>query len=244
MSALEGRRVLVTGATAGIGKAVAVLLTAAGARVAGLGRNLASLHELAAQHEVVPVEADLRDQSAIEPAVSAAVQALGGLDALVNNAGTFRLGRVSDGTPEDWRDMLEVNLLGLLSVTRSAIPHLAAGRNSQIVNISSMSGRRVTGPAGGVYAGTKHAVHAVGEALRAELFERGIRVTTLSPGTVETNYGSYITDEAIRSEAAQDQRDFGLAPEHVAQQVSYILSAPRDVYLVEIALTSARQSFS
>lgn len=242
MTEIDGRRVLVTGASAGLGEAIVRHLTTRGARVAGIATHADALDRLAGETGLLPFPADVRDNDAVTAAVGAAAEALGGLQALVNNAGTLRLGMVSDGDIADWRDMTEVNLLGLLATTKAAVPYLAASPGSRIVNISSMSGRRVPGPVGGVYSGTKHAVHAISEALRAELHDRGIQVTVISPGFVRTNYGHYITDPDIRQQMEREQRDQGLDPADVAVQVTHVLSAPPDVHLVEIALISARQS--
>lgn len=241
MTEIAGRRVLVTGASAGIGAAIVRELAVRSARIAGIARRAEPLDRLAKETGMVALPADVRDNNAVTKAVQAAADALGGLDVLVNNAGTFRLGRVADGEFIDWQNMVEVNALGLLTASKAAIPYLAGSEAGQIVNISSMSGRRVPGPAAGVYAGTKHAVHAISQALRAELHDRGIRVTVVSPGFVRTNYGAYITDPEIRERNAAGQRDQGLAPEQVAVQVVHILSTPRDVHLIEIALTSTRQ---
>lgn len=241
MESLSGKRVLITGASAGLGAAIADRLAARGARVALLGRDAHRLTEVAERTGGVAVEADLLDAERSGRAVDAAAERLGGLDALVNNAGVFRLGMVSDGDVSDWKDMLEVNVLGLLTVTRAAIAHLRRGTDPQIVNISSMGGRRVAQPAQGVYAGTKHAVHAISDALRRELHDDGIRVTVVAPGFVRTNLGAYIRDPDVRANMEHGQREQGLAPADVAAQVEHILTAPPDVHLVEIALISRRQ---
>jgi NADP-dependent 3-hydroxy acid dehydrogenase YdfG len=241
MTDIAGRRIIVTGASTGIGEAIVRDLTASGAQIAGLARRTEPLARLARDTGLHPVPADLRDPAAVTAAIDAAAEILGGLDALVNNAGTFRLGRIADGQFTDWQDMVQVNVLGLAAATKAAIPHLTASTNGQIINISSMSGRRVPGSAAGVYAGTKHAVHAISDALRDELHGQGIRVTVLAPGYVRTNYGDYITDPEIRQRAADGQREQGLDPAHVAAQVNYILASPKDVHLIEIALTSIRQ---
>ncbi|MFC4048795.1 SDR family oxidoreductase [Actinomadura syzygii] len=239
---LKGRRVLVTGASTGIGEAIARDLAGRGAHVAVLARRARPLEALACEIGGVPVQADLKDPDAAADGVAAAASGLGGgLDALVNNAGTFRLGYVTDGLTSDWQDMVEVNILGLLAVTRAAVPHLARSPRGQIVNIGSMSGRRVSHPASGVYAGTKHAVHAMSEAIRCELHDKGIRVTVIAPGLVRTNHGGYITDPALRADAERDQREEGLDPRDVAAQVRHVLCTPPDVHLTEIAMFSARQ---
>ncbi|GGU86077.1 oxidoreductase [Streptomyces filipinensis] len=238
---LTSRRVLVTGASSGIGEAIARDLGARGARVAVLARRERELAQLAREIGGTAVVADLREAERIDEAVRTACSALGGLDAVVNNVGTFRLGYVADGLLADWRDMIELNVLGLAAVTRAAVPYLTDSPCAQVINISSMSGRRVSHPATGMYAATKHAVHALSEALRNELHPRGVRVTVISPGTVDTNRGAYITDPVLRAEAGRDQQEHGLRPEDVAAQVRHVLNTSPDVHLVEIAMVSTRQ---
>ncbi|OKH99150.1 hypothetical protein A6A06_26615 [Streptomyces sp. CB02923] len=240
--ALSARKVLITGGSAGIGEATARALTDRGAHVAVLARDSERLRAVARETGARPVPADLRDPDAVPRAVEAAADALGGLDALVNNAGSFRLGTVHDGRPADWREMVELNVLGLLAASQAAIPFLTRSGSGQLINISSMSGRRTPGAVTGVYAGTKHAVHAISDGLRDELHDRGIRVTVLSPGMVLTNRGAYITDPQVRETTARWHQEQGLDPADVAAQVCHVLAAPPDVHLVEIALISARQA--
>ncbi|MEU4847319.1 SDR family oxidoreductase [Streptomyces gilvosporeus] len=239
---LSGRKVLITGGSAGIGAATARALTDQGARVAVLARDGERLRAIAHDVGALPVPADLRDPDAVPQAVEAAAGELGGLDALVNNAGSFRLGAVHDGRYADWREMVELNILGLLAASQAAVPFLARSGSGQLINISSMSGRGGAGAVTGVYAGTKHAVHAISDGLRDELHGHGIRVTVLSPGMVLTNRGEYISDPQLRDVTARWHEQQGLDPADVAAQVCHVLAAPPDVHLVEIALISARQT--
>jgi clavulanate-9-aldehyde reducatase len=244
VGSLRDRRVLVTGASTGIGAAVAMAAVQAGARVALLARKGDRLAETADRigPAAVAVTCDVTDEAAVPGAVDEAAERLGGgLDAVVNSAGKFTIGGVSDTDPATWRSMFEVNVLGLLAVTKAAVPHLRDGRAPSVVNISSMSGRRVPGPESGVYAATKFAVHALGEALRLELGPRGIRVTTVAPGLVDTG----IADgwpPGERTDRFRDRlRGDGLAPEAVADVVVHVLAAPPEVNVVEYAVMSVNQ---
>lgn len=241
MGQLQGRRVLVTGASSGIGRAIAVACTEAGAAVAGIARRTDRLEALREAHGIHPVTADLADPAGAAGAVGAAAEALGGIDVLVNAAGVARPGLIADADPDDWRTMLEVNVLGLLSVTQAAIPHLrTAGEGASIVNVSSMSGRRVPSPASGTYAATKFAVHAIGESLRQELQPHGIRVTTVSPGFVATGlFDGQTSPVAERFRRLAD--GVGMDPAEVAAAVLHALAAPPSVTTVEIALVPTRQ---
>lgn len=237
---LNDRRVLVTGASSGIGRAIAVACADAGARVAGIARRAERLEELADAHGVVPVAGDVTADGA-PSLVASAVDALGGLDVLVNAAGIARMGLIADTDPSDWRAMFDVNVLGLLEVTQAALPALKDGGGS-IVNISSMSGRRIPAAEGGVYSATKFAVHAISEALRMELQESGVRVTTMAPGFVSTEIFDDRPDSAVTERYRKMAAGVGMEAEDVAAAVLHALTAPASVGMVEIAMVPMSQS--
>lgn len=239
MARLEGRRVLVTGASSGIGAATARACAAAGARVACLARRADRVEALAAEIGGAAVAADVADEEAAQQGVDEAAAALGGLDAVVNNAGAMTLGPVVDGPVEDWRTMLDVNVLGLLVVTQAALLHMRREGRGDVVLMSSMSGRRVPNAAAAVYAATKHAVHALGDGLRRQLHADGIRVAVIAPGIVNTGFGEG-DDEASRR-IQRLQSEIGLAPEDVARQVVWVLGEPPHVTVHEIALLPTAQ---
>lgn len=239
-SSLAGQRVLVTGASSGIGRAVAVACAEAGATVAGLARRAERLESLSASHGVVPVVGDVTAGGAAG-LVATAVEGLGGLDVLVNSAGIARMGLIGETDPADWRAMFDVNVLGLLEITQAALPALKDGGGS-IVNISSMSGRRIPAAEGGVYSATKFAVHAISEALRMELQESGVRVTTMAPGFVSTEIFDDRPDSAVTERYRKMAAGVGMKPEDVAAAVVHALSAPASVGMVEIAMVPMAQS--
>lgn len=239
VSALEGRRVLVTGASSGIGAAVARAAADAGARVALLARRADRLAALAGEIGGEAVPADVTDAATLIPAVDDLARRWDGLDALVAAAGTMHLGAVADTDPQRWREILEVNVLGLLTSARAALPHLGEGSN--VVTVSSMSGRRVPSAAGGVYAASKHAAHAVDETLRQEAGARGVRVTTVAPGFVATDL---MVGETGRDDVAAFRERMhaqGLPPSAVADAVVHVLGLPAGVTCVEYALMSTEQ---
>lgn len=234
---LNGRRILVTGASSGVGAATARALDAAGARVALLARSTKQLEELAtdlSDAHVAP--ADVTHEDTLAPAVDGAAQALGGLDGLVNAAGVAMTGGVRDGDPRDWRTMFDVNVLGLLACTRVCLPHLTEAEVADIVNVSSMSGRRVGSAELAVYAGSKHAVHAISQGMSMELSDTPVRVSILSPGYVDTPIFEGIDDEYRERTSTK-----GLRPEAVAEQVVRVVGLPADVRVVEVAMMSTRQ---
>jgi NADP-dependent 3-hydroxy acid dehydrogenase YdfG len=233
---LTGRRFLVTGASSGIGRAIAVALAEAGARVACAARRLDVIETLAADIGAIAVECDVTDPGVARAAVDAAADAFGGLDGVVNNAGIMLLGTVADGPVEGWKAMFDANVLGVLYVTHAAIPHLRMSGGGDIVNVSSIAGRRVAGPERGVYAATKHAVHALSEGLRQELHSDGIRVLVVSPGIVRTALGRGMPDSAHEARFRKAQDEFGLDPCVVAGRVVDAVALPRDAMVHEICL--------
>lgn len=242
---LDGRRVLVTGASAGIGRATAIACAREGASVAALARRVDRLTALEVAHGIIPAPGDVGDAGAVGGVVEEAVARLGGLDAVIGCAGIMRPGLVADGDPQDWLDMFAVNVVGLLAVVRAAIPHLrASGRGASIVNLSSMSGRRVPAATGGVYAATKFAVHALSESLRQELQDDGIRVTTIAPGFVDTEIFNTLPESGLVTRYQRMVDEVGMAPEDVAAAVLHVLTAPPSVTTVEVALVPTAQSDS
>lgn len=241
MPQLTGRRVLVTGASSGIGLATARSVSAAGGRVGLLARRADHLDRIAGEVDGVAVPADVTDVDAVRAAVQDAAEALGGLDGVVNAAGLALPSLIADADPTDWRVMVDVNVLGLLHVTQAVIPHLRRAGRGDIVNLSSMSGRRIATTDTAVYAATKHAVHAVSEGLRRELHDDGIRVSILAPGFVATPIFEDVPGAAA---AALHHRatNQGLDPSAVADAIVRVLEAPPDVAHVEIALLSLAQT--
>lgn len=237
---LAGRRVLITGASSGIGAQVARAVAAEGGRVALLARREAPLLALADELGGVAVPADVSDTSGIAAAVDAAGDGLGGLDGLFNAAGVLLPGTVADTGPAVWRRMFDVNVLGLLEVTRAAIPHLRAAGQSDVVNVSSMSGRRLNSAELGVYGASKAAVHMLSEGLRRELGPDGVRVTVLAPGLVATDlFGE--SDDPVSARLRDRAGEVGLTAEDVAASVVHVLSAPPGVVHVEVDMLSLRQ---
>jgi clavulanate-9-aldehyde reducatase len=238
---LRGRRVLITGASSGIGAATARTVAAAGAYVALLARRAERLRALADETGGVAVPADVTDRASVVAAVEAAAETCGGLDAVVNNAGVMRPGTIADADPDDWRSMLDVNVLGLLHVTQACIPHLRAAGGGNIVNLSSMSGRRLASATSTVYSATKFAVHTISDGLRRELHADRIRVSIIAPGFVETPLFTDLDDTDLRAEMERKQAELGLTPEAVAAQVTHVLAAPPEVTVHEVALLSTDQ---
>ncbi len=243
----RGRVALVTGASSGIGRATALMLGREGLRVVVTGRDRERLAAVAAAiedegGEVLAIPADLRDEASITALFTELRTRWGGVDAIVNSAGVASFDSCMEGTTEAWRNMLEVNVLGLMICTREAVADMRRREFAgQVIHLSSMSGHFVTKQVG-VYAATKFAVRALTMALRQELSDSdsGIRISSISPGRVATEFLENMADSP---EEAQEMRAAyrALDPEDVATQVRWILSQPPHVQIHDILLRSATQ---
>jgi short-subunit dehydrogenase len=199
---LAGARILITGASQGIGRALAEKAARRGARVVAVARSEALLLELAQKVRSVggvlqPVAADITKPADRERMVDAARQHVGGLDILVNNAGIGATGHFAEGNPDTLRRIMELNLFALTETTRAFLPMLKEGRQAAIVNISSIAGKRGI-PARSEYSASKFAVQGFSEALRAEVDKDGIDVLVVCPGLTQTNFSQNMIEQKAR----------------------------------------------
>ena len=261
-TALAGKSAVVTGASSGIGRAIAERLGAEGVFVVLAGRDRAALEQSVAIIEsaggrAAIVVADIREASSVQNLIDTAVATTGQLDIFVNNAGVAFMGAVLDGEPEGWKMMLDTNVLALLIGCQAAVRAMREkGNHGHIVNISSVA---AANPESGVYGATKHAVNVITNTLRQELLEDPIQVTSIMPGLVATNIGRNV-DVAVREglvamsgidvevaagerlpddvlESAQEAlSDFMIKPEDVADAVCFALTRPGRVHIPEIVI--------
>lgn len=250
-SPLDGTVALVTGASSGIGQATARRMAADGARVVLVARRADRLRDLAAEltdggGSAQVVEADVTEREQAEGAVAAAVEEQGRLDVLVNNAGVMLLGPIADAPVEEWQQMVQVNVLGLLYCAKAALPHLLAAadqeprRTADLVNISSVAGRQVR-LGSGVYNATKHAVGAFSESLRQEVTGRHVRVSLIEPGAVATELTSHNRPE-IRDSIKQRFADMErLSADDIADAIAYVVGRPRHVAVNEVLIRPTQQ---
>jgi NADP-dependent 3-hydroxy acid dehydrogenase YdfG len=239
--ALEGRRIVVTGASTGIGEAIALRALRAGARVAGVARNEERLRAGLARHGATVVVADLTDPEQCSSAIERAAHELGGIDVLINNAGVFLLGLLESGRYDEWRRMFDLNVLAVLATGQAALPHLKASSAGQVVNVGSIGGRRVAGPASAVYSASKYALVAVTEGMRQELQPHGIKVALVSPGVVRTGIGGEIRDEAEAERVRRNAEELGIEPGEVAEAVLFVVSRPPGTSAFELTIAPTSQ---
>jgi NADP-dependent 3-hydroxy acid dehydrogenase YdfG len=237
---LEGKVVLVTGASSGIGRATALALSEAGALVAAGARRtdrLKALEEEAAG-EILPLELDVTDGQSVSEAVAATAERFGSLDILVNNAGLMLNGPILGADTTQWTRMIETNLLGSMYMVHSALPHLLRAKGA-VVQVSSTAGR-MTAPTSAVYAATKFGINAFSETLRQEVTAQGVRVVVVEPGMVATELATHDpAGEAAFKALAESMRT--LRPEDIAAAVVYAVSQPEHVAVNEILVRPTDQ---
>jgi clavulanate-9-aldehyde reducatase len=242
---LDGRVAVVTGASSGIGEATVRALSAAGAAVALGARRADRLEAVAADLDgrTLVREVDVSDEEQARGFVQAAHDELGGVHILVNNAGVMLLGPVADADTGQWRQMIEVNLLGLLYCTHAALPLMSGGGGGDIVNLSSVAGRRADA-GGAVYNMTKFGVHGFSEALRQEALHAGIRVTVVAPGYVETELQGHNTNPVVRRAMERSREHIGevLRAEDIADAIVHAVTRPAHVCVNEVVVRPTAQS--
>lgn len=248
MKHLRNSVVLVTGASSGIGAACAEAFSAVGCRVILAARRGRVLKRLAAQMQMrqradtYPLELDLRDPAAVEAAVQSLPPGWREIDVLVNNAGLARgLTGVHEQTAEEVDDMIDTNVKGLLSAVRAIVPGMLERGRGHVINIGSVAGREVY-PGGTVYCATKHAVLAITRGLKMDLHGTPIRVSTVDPGLVETNFSVVrFSGDTERARSVYDTTT-PLAPADIADAVLFCASRPPHVNIGELVLTPTVQS--
>jgi NAD(P)-dependent dehydrogenase (short-subunit alcohol dehydrogenase family) len=229
MGAFDGLRAIVTGGASGIGLTTARLLAEQGAHVAVLDRDPLSDNDHGPGSALQGVQVDVSDDSATQDAVTAAIEHLGQLDVLVNNAGIGAQGGVEDNTDDEWHRVLDVNVVGMVRVTRAALPALRRSSAAAIVNTSSIAATAGL-PQRVLYSASKGAVAAMTRAMAADLLPDGIRVNAVNPGTADTPWiGRLLAraeDPAAERAALEARQPHGrlVSPDEVAAAIAYLAS--------------------
>jgi len=233
----DNKIVLVTGATSGIGAAVARRLAAQGHRVLAGARREDRLAELAGDNIAVR-RLDVTDRADVVSFVDWAVAAHGRIDVIVNNAGVMPLSRLDALLVDEWDAMIDVNVRGLLNGIAAALPQFQRQGHGHFVTVASVGAHEVV-PTAAVYCATKHAAWAITEGLRQEL-DPAIRVTTVSPGVVESELAQSITDPTAAA-AMQTYRADSIPPDAIARAIAYAIDEPADIDVNELVIRPARQ---
>ena len=244
MSGIEGKVVAITGASSGIGEATARLLAGRGAKVVLGARGLNNLDALAqsirrAGGEAVSIQTDVRRRGDVEALVKLALDQYGKIDVLVSNAGIAPISLLEDLRVDDWEDMIDVNVKGVLHGVAAALPVFRRQGFGQFVHTLSTAGL-VISPTMAVYAGTKNAARTITEGLRQEAGPN-LRVSAISPGFVRTNFAHSMTNPDIRVQTQGRMDEIAIPPEAVAGAIAFAIEQPDDVDVNEIVIRPTAQ---
>jgi NADP-dependent 3-hydroxy acid dehydrogenase YdfG len=242
---LSGQVVAVTGASSGIGEATALACARAGAAVALAARRAERIEELARRIVAeggiaIAVRADVGEEEQARAFVERAHGELGRLDVLVNNAGVMLLGPIENAPTDEWRQMVHVNVFGVLYCTHAALPLMHAQGSGHIVNVSSVAGRFARAGSG-VYNLTKFGVGAFSEALRQEVAPIGLRVSVVEPGAVDTELAGHNRPEVLEQISKTFSGVERLSSEDIADAILYTISRPQNVSINEVLIRPTAQ---
>ncbi|HDG4229680.1 TPA: SDR family oxidoreductase [Staphylococcus aureus] len=228
MTVLTDKVAVVTGAGSGIGEAIATLLHEEGVKVILAGRNKDKLQNVAnqlAQDSVKVVPTDVTKKEEVDELIKIAQQTFGGLDIVINSAGQMLSSKITDYQVDEWDSMIDVNIKGTLYTAQAALPTMLEQSSGHLINIASISGFEVT-KSSTIYSATKAAVHTITQGLEKELAKTGVKVTSISPGMVDT---------AITAAYNPTDRK-KLEPQDIAESVLYALTQPKHVNVNEITV--------
>ncbi|EIE7516873.1 SDR family oxidoreductase [Vibrio parahaemolyticus] len=233
--------VVITGASSGIGEAIARRFSEEGHPLLLVARRVERLEALNLPNTLCE-KVDVTDQASLITAIEKAEAQFGPADVLVNNAGVMLLGQIDMQDAAEWKRMFDVNVLGLLNGMHSVLASMKARNSGTVINISSIAGKK-TFPDHAAYCGTKFAVHAISENVREEVAASNVRVTTIAPGAVETELLSHTTSQDIKDGYDAWKVDMGgvLAADDVARAVMFAYQQPQNVCIREIALAPTKQ---
>ena len=243
---IKDKVAIVTGASSGIGYATALALSKAGAKVAIGARRTEKLSEL--ENEITKnggqafsQKLDVTKKSDCDSFVNSVMEKWGGVDILVNNAGLMPLSFIKNLKVDEWDQMIDVNIKGVLYCTGAVISHMVEKKSGHIINISSVAGRIIF-PSGSVYCATKHAVTALSEGLRQEFSTRkNIRITCIEPGVVSTELTNTITDESLKDFVENAKKMQSLSAQDIANAILYAVEAPEHVNVNEVLIRPTTQ---
>jgi NADP-dependent 3-hydroxy acid dehydrogenase YdfG len=243
-SGIKDKVVVITGASSGIGEATALLLAEPGAKVVLGARGLDRLEALAARiaasgGEVAYARTDVRRREDVSNLVGLAIERYGKLDVLVSNAGIAPISLLDELRIDDWEEMIDVNLKGVLYGIAAALPVFRRQSFGHFVNVISTAGLQII-PTMAVYAGTKNAVRTITETLRQEAGDK-LRVTSISPGFVQTNLTTSMTDPGVKTQIAERMEKMAIPPAAIARAIAFAIEQPAEVDVNEIVIRPTAQ---
>jgi len=244
VSGIEDKVVVITGASSGIGEATALLLAHRGAKVVLGARRSDRLEALAARIAGAGGEAayactDVKRREDLANLVKLACDRYGKLDVLVNNAGIMPVSPLDDPRVDDWEEMIDIHVKGLLCGIGPGLPVFRKQGFGHFVNIASTAGHK-TVPNQSVYSGTKFAVRAISEGLRQEAGDK-LRVTIISPGFVRTNFAEGVTNPEVKAQLAESRDKFAMPPDAIARAIAFAIEQPADVDVNQIVIRPTAQ---
>ncbi|GAA3935402.1 SDR family NAD(P)-dependent oxidoreductase [Chitinophaga oryziterrae] len=242
---IENKVVTITGASSGIGEATALLLAGRGAKVVLGARRPERLQALAdkivaAGGEAVYIKTDVKQRNDLSDMVALAIEKYGKLDVLINNAGVGPISMMDELRVEDWEDMIDINVKGVLYGIAAALPVFRQQGFGHFVNIASTAAYKIV-PTMAVYAATKSAVRFISEGLRQEAGDK-LRVTIISPGMINTEFIESMTNKEMKAQIAAAMGKIGIAPEAIANAIAYAIEQPANVDVSEIIVRPTAQS--
>lgn len=242
------KTVLITGATSGIGFATAEFLAVKGFKLILCGRRQERLDELdkklSSSANLTTLNFDIRDRDAVSNAISSLSDDFSQIDVLINNAGNAHgLDSIDQGSLDDWDAMLDINVKGLLYVSKAVLPQMVERKSGHIINIGSTAGKEVY-PKGNVYCASKHAVDAINQGMRLDLNEYGIRVGAINPAATETEF----SDVRFKGDTEKAKKVYAgfqaLKPEDIADIIHFVITRPYHVNIADLVVMSTAQASS
>ncbi len=240
---IDGKVVVITGASSGLGEATARHLAAQGAKLVLGARRLDRLEALARELDLgdgAVVRTDVTDPAQVKALIDAAVAKHGRIDVLLNNAGLMPHSPLERGLIDDWNRMIDVNLRGVLYGIAAALPHMKARKSGHIINVSSVAGHKVR-PGSAVYAATKAAVLMLSEGLRQEVKPYNLRTTVISPGAVQSELPQSVTQADVATGIKDFYESTAIPADSFARMVAFAISQPEDVDISEILFRPTAQ---
>lgn len=244
---IEGKVVVITGASSGLGEATAIHLSSQGAKLVLGARRLDRINALADRltgksSKAIALETDVTHREQVQRLVDTAVQTYGRIDVMINNAGLMPQSLLENLKIDDWDRMIDVNIKGVLYGIAAALPYMKAQKSGHFINVSSVAGHKV-GPGGAVYSATKHAVMALSEGLRQEVKPYNIRTTVISPGAVATELPNTVTDPAVLERINKLYDEIAIPADSFARAVAFAIGQPDDVDVNEILFRPTAQVY-